>query len=147
MNLVSSTGLNNEAITFNGRTPSFHRMALMISTKYATTTAVYIVFTLGTFIILKLLAAASLGLVVRLSFIGAPARNWKNAEAENVASQTSTPFKTCDDASGNTSRATNTSSVGLLEAAAWSRRAHVCSSFVTISDDRVNNPIFVKSQI
>lgn len=64
MNLVPSKGLNNEAITFNGRTPSFHLMPLIITTKYAGTAAVYTVFTLRAFIILKL-AAAFLGLQVR----------------------------------------------------------------------------------
>lgn len=53
VNLVPSTRLNNEVITFNGRTPSFHLMSLIITTKYAATAAVYTVFTLGAFIMLK----------------------------------------------------------------------------------------------
>lgn len=63
VNLVSSARLNNEAITFNGRTPSFHLMPLIITTKYTATAAVYSVFTLGTFIILKLSVFLSLGFV------------------------------------------------------------------------------------
>lgn len=54
VDLVSSARLNNEAITFNGRTPSFHLMPLIITTTYAATAVVYTVFTIETFIILKL---------------------------------------------------------------------------------------------
>lgn len=74
MNLVPSTGLNNEAITFNGRTPSFHLMVLIITTKYTATAAVFTVFTLRAFIILKLKATFR-GLKVSFAFISAPARN------------------------------------------------------------------------
>lgn len=56
VNLVPSMRLNNEAIIFNGRTPSFHLMALIITTKCAATAAAYTVFTLGAFIIMKLSA-------------------------------------------------------------------------------------------
>lgn len=92
MNLVPSTGLNNEAITFNGRTPSFHLMALIITTKYAATAAVYTVFTLRAFIILKL-AAALLGLQVCFHSSALRPATRKVQKRKNVGLQTSAPFK------------------------------------------------------
>lgn len=90
--LVPSTQLNNEAITFNGRTPSFHLMVLIITTKYAATAAVYTVFTPGAFIILKLLKPC-FSACGSFSFISASACDQKYAGAENAALQTSVPFK------------------------------------------------------
>lgn len=45
-----SAGLNNEAITFNGRMPSFHVMVLIIITEHSGTTGIYTVFTVRAFI-------------------------------------------------------------------------------------------------
>lgn len=95
-NLVPSTLLNNEAITFNGRTPSFHLMALIITSKYAATAAVHTVFTLGAFIILKLSART----VVRFPFISASARDQKYAGAGKRCVADIRSVETRDDASG-----------------------------------------------
>lgn len=132
-------GLNNEAISFNGRTPSFHLMALIITAKYAATAAVCTVFTLGAFIISKLCAR---------SRVSRPAtrnvQEWKTLRCTR-------PFRLKRGMTRVEIRAEwqIRHVQGSFKVQPGPPESRVCSSFAAISDDKVNlkDPILVKSPI